>query len=146
MNMTDSDLVSPSQALAQWLQSLAQPARLEILMVIGETEACVCHLEAALGYRQAYISQHLMALREAGIITARREGRYIYYRLADLRLLELVRMAGRVAGFSPARLLAFDQAFQSDCPCPHCGSVTPISTPARVESPEEASDAKDPVG
>lgn len=46
-------------------------------MAIGSSEACVCHLEAMPGYRQAVISQHLKALREAGVLGTRRGGKYI---------------------------------------------------------------------
>ena len=50
------------------LQVISPEPCLEILLAIGAGEACVCHLEAVLGYRQAYISQQLMALREAGLL------------------------------------------------------------------------------
>ena len=60
---------SPEEQIAQLLRAIDQPARLRILMAIGRSEACVCHLEAMLVLRQAYISQHLMALRHAGILT-----------------------------------------------------------------------------
>ncbi|MEW6406696.1 MAG: permease [Chloroflexota bacterium] len=45
---------------------LMHPARLGILDLLREGEACVCHMEAVFGYRQAYISQQLMVLRDAG--------------------------------------------------------------------------------
>ena len=96
------------------------PSRLTILLVIGEGEACVCHLEAVLGKRQAYISQHLMALRDAGIITPRRDGRFIYYRITDPGLFELIRSAARLAGVEitaqPATAL---------CECPECAEQKP---------------------
>ncbi len=98
MNMIRSIQTISSQEVAGILQAIDQPARLEILQVIGSGEACVCHLEAALGQRQAYISQHLMALREAGIITSRRAGRYVFYRLKDARVLDLIGLAGSLAG------------------------------------------------
>jgi len=110
-----------SQEVAGILQAIDQPARLEILQVIGSGEACVCHLEAALGQRQAYISQHLMALREAGIITSRRAGRYVYYRLKDARVLDLIGLAGSLAGAAPAAPVIPNPV--QDCPCPHCTST-----------------------
>ena len=57
----------PYEAQAQWLKVLTHPARLAILNILRDGEHCVCHMEAHLGYRQAYISQQLMVLREAGI-------------------------------------------------------------------------------
>jgi DNA-binding transcriptional ArsR family regulator len=49
-------------------KALMHPARLAILNVLRTGEACVCHMEAALGYRQAYLSQQLMVLRDAGLV------------------------------------------------------------------------------
>jgi ArsR family transcriptional regulator, arsenate/arsenite/antimonite-responsive transcriptional repressor len=53
--------------IAKLFQTVGQPARLQILLALGGGEACVCHLEATLHWRQAYLSQHLMALRKVGI-------------------------------------------------------------------------------
>ena len=60
---------------------LAHPVRLSILEILREGEQCVCHMEAMLDLRQAYISQHLMVLREAGVLADRRDGWNIYYRV-----------------------------------------------------------------
>jgi hypothetical protein len=71
--------------------------------------------------RQAYISQHLMALRKAGIVADRREGRYIFYRLQNPRLLELIQLAGILSGIPEANLLIPDQSSPvENCCCPHC--------------------------
>jgi ArsR family transcriptional regulator len=114
------------------LGAIQQTARLRILLAIGEGEACVCHLEALLGYRQAYISQHLMALRKARLLDTHREGRYIFYRLQDRRLLELIQMAGRVAGVSPTELAALTATNPLPlCCCPNCISL--ISTQVTLE-------------
>ena len=80
--------------LSALFQTLGVPPRLEILLAIGLNEACVCLLEAALGYRQAFISQHLMALREANLLESRHEGRFVYYKLADRRILDLLVRVG----------------------------------------------------
>jgi ArsR family transcriptional regulator len=72
LNISKSRKKDISKEIAFLLRVLGQPERLSILLLIGKGEACVCHLEAALGLRQAYISQHLMALREANIVIARR--------------------------------------------------------------------------
>jgi DNA-binding transcriptional ArsR family regulator len=76
-NVKMSAIISPLSGL---LLTISAPARLEILLIVGAGEACVCYLESRLGYRQAYISQHLMALRQAGLIDSRREGKYVFYR------------------------------------------------------------------
>jgi len=107
--------------ISRLLGNISQPARLRILLTIGEGEVCVCHLESVLGYRQAYISQHLMALRKARLLDTRRERRYIFYRLRDRQLLELIQTAGHVAGISPAEQ---DQLTSTNplpgCCCPDC--------------------------
>ena len=113
------------------LQVVSPQTRLEIILAIGTGEACVCHLEAVLKQRQAYISQHLMALREAGIITARREGRYIFYRLERPGVLELVHQAMRIAGHSPEELVAAQRLAAQGCNCPNC---TPVAENAILQT------------
>jgi ArsR family transcriptional regulator len=97
------------------LKAVSSAPRIRILLGIGAGEACVCHLEAALGWRQAYISQHLMALRNAGILISRRDGRFIYYRLQDPKILTLLETAADLAGVQLNAVSAPD-----NCPCPAC--------------------------
>lgn len=97
------------------MQTIAHPARLQILLAIGAQETCVCHLESMLGLRQAALSQHLMALRKAGLVTDRRAGRFIHYRLTQPALLELIRQAAVIQGISLPGLSP-----SSDCECPNC--------------------------
>ncbi len=107
--------ISSIEQVAALLQVIGQESRLQILLAIGEGETCVCHLEAMLGLRQATLSQHLMALREAGVVTDRRAGRYIHYRLRDPALLGLVRQAAQLQGLELPSL-----APSPDCDCPNC--------------------------
>ena len=103
------------------LSVISNPFRIEILLTLGKGEACVCHLEAALKKRQAFISQHLMALRKAGILDSRREGKYIFYRLANQRTFELIRDAGKLAGIPEDELPELnDPSFSPKCVCPNC--------------------------
>jgi DNA-binding transcriptional ArsR family regulator len=104
--------ISSIDQVATLLQTVGQPARLQILIAIGEGEACVCHLEAILHWRQAYLSQHLMALRKAGIVVTTRHGRNIHYKLSDLRLLGLIRQAAELQGVSFLELTP-----SSECDC-----------------------------
>lgn len=111
----------PETQIAELFKALSQPARIEILLAIGTGEACVCHLEARLNMRQAYISQQLMALRQAGILETRRDGRYIYYRLADPAALELITRAAEVLNIPAEKLRRTVSAQEmAACPCPHC--------------------------
>ncbi|MGE5250708.1 MAG: ArsR/SmtB family transcription factor [Bacteroidota bacterium] len=110
-----------AKQIAAPLGAIASPQRLAILLAIGKGEACVCHLEAALGWRQAYISQHLMVLRKAGILQDRREGRYIFYRLANESVLDLVLDAARMSGIDALVVESFeDSERDGGCGCPHC--------------------------
>ena len=110
-----------SKQIATPLTAIASPQRIAILLLIGKGEACVCHLEASLGWRQAYISQHLMALRKANILQDRREGRYIYYSLKDASILDLITASATLSGFSAETVteLSNTKAHPS-CECPQC--------------------------
>jgi ArsR family transcriptional regulator len=101
--------------LAHLLQTIGQPARLQILLAIGEGETCVCHLEAMLGLRQAALSQHLMALRKAGVVSDRRAGRFIHYRLKNPALLEIIRQAAQIQG-----VILPELSPSSKCECSNC--------------------------
>ncbi len=105
---------------AALFRTLGQPARLRILQAIGPGEACVCHLEEMLGLRQAYISQHLMALRDQGLVTTRREGKFVYYRLQDPDLLDLTSKAAQLAGAKYP--LESQVNRKADCSCPSCAT------------------------
>jgi ArsR family transcriptional regulator len=107
---------------AKLFKTLMHPARLAILDVLREGEECVCHMEAALGYRQAYISQQLMVLRDAGLVQDRREGWNVYYRVTDARVFAVLDAAQNVT--SGARQPAHRKPAQTvSCPCPKCNPV-----------------------
>ena len=116
-------------AQAQFFQALSHPIRLRILDILSRQEACVCHLTCILGQRQPYVSQQLATLRDAGLVTDRRDGTLIYYRLADERLAHLLVESRAVlqdltgVGSGSSRPLAFppvpDEPL-ADCPCPRC--------------------------
>jgi len=93
------------------------PSRLTILEILHDGEQCVCHLEAVLGCRQAYISQHLMVLREAGLVEDRRDGARIYYRVIKPEVFDLVEAATRLSGVGA---LQVSYSKVKDCPCPKC--------------------------
>lgn len=118
MNITTPDTF---QFISRNLRAIDHPSRLQILWAIGRGEACVCHLEALFGWRQAYISQHLMAMRKAGVLHSRRRGKFVYYRLTDVRWLELVQMAANLAGVPLDEIDALTTAaLAHPCKCPAC--------------------------
>ncbi|SBO42778.1 helix-turn-helix transcriptional regulator [Cyanobium sp. NIES-981] len=63
------------------LKALADPLRLQVLEALGDGERCVCDLGGDLGLAQSKLSFHLKVMREAGLLAARDQGRWTYYRL-----------------------------------------------------------------
>ena len=112
-----SKRIPPHKKISDLLTSIGNPTRLQILLAIGTGEACVCHLESLLELRQAYISQQLMTLRKKKIINSRREGKYIYYRLVNPEVLEVIRAAGEIMGIPKDSFVIQDH---SNCECPRC--------------------------
>jgi hypothetical protein len=65
-----------------------------------------------------------MALRKAGILQDRREGRYVFYRLKDVSLLDLVTVSARLSGLSAESVSALiNTQVNPACECPHCAPV-----------------------
>jgi DNA-binding transcriptional ArsR family regulator len=102
---------------AQIFKVLNHPVRLAILDLLRDGEHCVCHMEAHLGFRQAYISQQLAVLREAGLIQDRRDGWNVFYRVVEPRIFDVLDTV--------ARMMLSGKNEQSEktavsCPCPKC--------------------------
>jgi len=64
-----------------FFQALGDNTRLRLLNLMGNQEICVCYLVEVLGQPQPKISRHLAYLRRAGIVAARREGKWMHYRI-----------------------------------------------------------------
>jgi ArsR family transcriptional regulator len=67
--------------LARQYRALADERRLHIIALLHSGERCVCDLNSALDITQPLLSFHLRTLRDAGIVSDRREGRWVYYTL-----------------------------------------------------------------
>jgi ArsR family transcriptional regulator len=67
--------------LPQFFQALGDTTRLRLLNLMGEQEVCVCYFVEILGAPQPKISRHLAYLRKAGIVSARRAGKWMHYRI-----------------------------------------------------------------
>jgi ArsR family transcriptional regulator len=70
-----------SYDLALLFAALADRTRLRLLNLMNGKEVCVCYFVEILGQRQPKISRHLAYLRRAGIVDARREGKWMHYRI-----------------------------------------------------------------
>lgn len=64
-------------------KALSDETRLRILKLLEKGELCVCDIVAALGLIQPKVSFHLSALKEAGLVKDRKEGKWIHYRFDD---------------------------------------------------------------
>ncbi|WP_251106331.1 ArsR/SmtB family transcription factor [Alloacidobacterium dinghuense] len=67
--------------MERFFQALGDNTRLRLLNLMGDQELCVCYFVEILGQSQPKISRHLAYLRNAGIVTARRDGKWMHYRI-----------------------------------------------------------------
>ncbi len=86
------------------LKSVADETRLTILTMLQDGEMCVCEIMEALPVSQPAVSHHLRILRQAGLITDRRQGKWIFYSL-DPEALESAATLLDAVLFQPARQL-----------------------------------------
>ncbi len=107
------------ESQAEVLKAIAHPTRLQILDILRDGEQCVCHLEAVLGMRQAYVSQQLMILRQAGLVADRKDGLRVYYHLTDPGLVRIVDQTQTV--LERQGMTVSKPGLKPDkCPCPSC--------------------------
>ena len=113
--------ISHDEKISRIFRAISTPARFRILTAIGKGEACVCHLEALLDLRQAYISQQLMEMRDASLLETRRDGRFIFYRLTEPELLNLLIDISKLFGVPSKEIDAMlNTAPLPQCCCPDC--------------------------
>ena len=80
-------------ALAEFFRVIGSDTRLKILLALDGRELCAGHLAEAVGMMPSAVSNQLKALRQARLITARREGKMLYYSLADCHPREIIHLA-----------------------------------------------------
>ena len=85
--------LSESVLLAKFFRALGDPRRLRILRAVLDQEKNVNDLVRLTGAPQGRVSTHLACLRWCGYVTARREGRQVFYRVTDSRVRTLLRIA-----------------------------------------------------
>jgi ArsR family transcriptional regulator, arsenate/arsenite/antimonite-responsive transcriptional repressor len=83
---------------ARLFHALSDPTRLRIVELLRHGERCVCDLTEAAAAAQSRLSFHLKVLKDAGLVSDRREGRWIYY---ELRRDALDALAAVLASFEP---------------------------------------------
>jgi ArsR family transcriptional regulator len=82
--------------VAAWFHALSDETRVEIVRLLSHGERCVCELQEVLAAAQSRLSFHLRVLKEAGLVTDRREGRWVHYALNQDALDEIAAFAGAV--------------------------------------------------
>jgi ArsR family transcriptional regulator len=87
------------------LKALADETRLNILEFLKGGERCVCEIVPYIGTSQSNVSQHLRILKDAALVTDRREGRSIYYSVMDERIFSCLETIEGLAEDSMKRLL-----------------------------------------
>lgn len=115
-------MTNPYLTQSNLYKILSHPTRLAILDILRDGEQCVCHMEAMSGLRQAHISQHLMVLREAGLVTDRRDGWNIFYRVVRPEIYSALDMMN---AFNQVERIDYTnkgaaQPRRKACPCPKC--------------------------
>jgi len=83
-----------SSDLARRFQALADEKRLRIVDILRDGEHCVCDLTEALDVGQSLLSFHLKTLKDAGLVSDRRDGRWVHYSLVPDAVAELEAMLG----------------------------------------------------
>jgi len=110
-------MINPYKSPSVLFKILAHPVRLSILEILRDGEQCVCHMEVMLKRRQAYISQHLTVLREAGVVADRRDGWNMYYRVITP---EVFAVLDAMYALTDSRVKIKHQHANTECPCPKC--------------------------
>lgn len=132
-----------STKLAGLFAALADVTRLRLLNLMNGREVCVCYFVGLLGQSQPKISRHLAYLRRTGIVAARREGRWMHYRivpLADPALASILDAALASCAADP-RMLADRARLERAC----CAGRPPrvlAGAPAPVPLPQETPKAR----
>jgi len=80
---------------AKVISVLANSKRLQIIELLGKSERTVTELSADLDIAQATTSQHLAIMRKSGVVETRKDGNFVYYRLADQKIAEACAVMSR---------------------------------------------------
>ncbi len=82
---------------AQVFQALAHPIRVAVVELLRDGEVCVCDIAAQIGAERSNVSRHLAVMQRAGVLSCRRDGLQVLYRLRTPCILEFLSCATRVA-------------------------------------------------
>jgi ArsR family transcriptional regulator, cadmium/lead-responsive transcriptional repressor len=88
-----SRAVSEPSFLARVFAGISEPTRLHLVLILLDGERNVSELVSAVGSSQGRVSMHLQCLRWCGFVESERRGKYVYYRVRDARVQELITLA-----------------------------------------------------
>jgi ArsR family transcriptional regulator len=74
-------ILPPVTRAARWFHALSDPTRIKIVEMLSHGERCVCELQTSVDAAQSRLSFHLRVLKDAGLVSDRREGRWSHYSL-----------------------------------------------------------------
>jgi DNA-binding transcriptional ArsR family regulator len=106
MTTADAQLAQRLEVQGRFFQVLSDPTRLKIIHLLLDGEKHVSELVAAVGLSQGRVSNHLSCLRWCGYVETRREGKRIYYRIADPRIPQILRLADAITAEQAAKLVS----------------------------------------
>ena len=106
IHQPNADLNIGHDLTAKLFRGFADPSRLGILEALREGERCVSDLVVTTGLTQTNVSGHLSCLRDCGLVVSRQEGRFVYYRLADPQVAEMLGNAHTIVSLFAARIAA----------------------------------------
>ena len=99
---------------ARFFKGLGDPIRLKILEFLCDGERAVSEIVERLGLPQNQVSMHLGCLRWCGYVNTRKEGRYVYYSLADPRVMDIIALAKELLTGSEVHLMTCDVIGKTD--------------------------------
>ncbi len=114
---TPSVTSSASNAVEMGFKALSDPLRLQILELLREQQLCVCDLCDRLDVRQSKLSFHLKALKDAGLLRSKQQGKWVYYSLNLPQFAVLEQYLSDFRRFSPmlpSRICGEDEADHHD--------------------------------
>jgi DNA-binding transcriptional ArsR family regulator len=117
----------------QYFKILMHPTRWRSWICCGMRSSASATWRLVFGLRQAHISQHLMVLREAGLVSDRRDGWNIFYRVVKPEIYQVIDAMNAFSGKPSGNPFAAKlKASKRECPCPKCNVETPSPGPELV--------------
>jgi DNA-binding transcriptional ArsR family regulator len=104
--MEDASVEQRMEVTARFFHGLSDLTRLRIVELLLDGEKNVSELVSILGQPQSRVSNHLACLRWCGYVDSRRDGKFVYYRVADSRVRQLLALARGVIADNAAAILS----------------------------------------